>query len=288
VKAVLAVGESQSAAYLTTYVNEVDPLAQVYDGFLVHSRFGPAAPLDGSSVFDESKPDAVQAVPFRSDLRVPTMTVITETDLIGGWRAGYHAARRPDNDLFRAWEIPGAAHADNYTIRVGYIDNGSASMNDIVAAYAPTNDLMGTRLSYCINFAPQHHYVLQAAIAKLNAWVRTGEPAPPAPPIDLTEADPPVLDLDANGLARGGARTPWVDVPIAKTSGLAPDESPMSFIFGSGEMFDTAALRALYPRGSAEYLERFTGALDRAIDSGFLLPADRSEILELAAATFRS
>jgi hypothetical protein len=71
VKAVLAVGESQSAAYLTTYVNEVDPLAEVYDGFLVHSRFGPAAPLDGSSVFDESKPDAVQAVPFRSDLRVP-------------------------------------------------------------------------------------------------------------------------------------------------------------------------------------------------------------------------
>jgi hypothetical protein len=216
------------------------------------------------------------------------MTVITETDLIGGWRAGYHAARRPDNDLFRAWEIPGTAHADNYTIRVGYIDNGSAPLDDIVAAYAPTNELMGTQLSYCINFAPQHHYVLQAAIAKLNAWVRTGEPAPPAPPIDLTEADPPVLDLDANGLAKGGARTPWVDVPIAKTSGLAPDESPMSFIFGSGEMFDTAALRALYPRGSAEYLERFTRALDRVIDSGFLLPADRSEILELAAATFGS
>ena len=57
-KAVLAVGESQSAAYLTTYVNDVDPLAGVYDGFLVHSRFGPAAPLDGSSVYDASKPDA--------------------------------------------------------------------------------------------------------------------------------------------------------------------------------------------------------------------------------------
>jgi hypothetical protein len=216
------------------------------------------------------------------------MTVITETDLIGGWRAGYHAARRPDNDLFRAWEIPGTAHADNYTIRVGYIDNGSAPLDDIVAAYAPTNELMGTPLSYCINFAPQHHYVLQAAIAKLNTWVRTGEPAPTAPPIILASADPPRLDLDANGLATGGVRTPWVDVPIAKTSGTAPDESPMSFIFGSGEMFDTAALRALYPGGSAEYLEQFTEALDRAIDSGFILPADRSEILELAAATFRS
>ena len=284
-KAVLAVGESQSAAYLTTYVNDVDPLTGVYDGFLVHSRFGPAAPLDGTSVFDAAGPDAVQAIPFRPDLRVPTMTVITETDLIGGWRAGYHSARIPDNELFRAWEIPGTAHADNYTIRVGFIDNGSASLDDIVAAYAPTNELMGTRLSYCINFAPQHHYVLQAAIAKLNDWVRTGEPAPTAPQIALTDADPPLLDLDANGIAKGGVRTPWVDVPIARTSGIAPDESPMSFLFGSGEVFDTAVLSALYPRGSAEYLERFTAALDRAIDSGFVLLADRSEILELAGAT---
>ena len=288
VKAVLAVGESQSAAYLTTYVNDVDQLSGTYDGFLVHSRFGPAAPLDGSSVFDASSRNAVRAVPFRPDLRVPLMTVITETDLIGGWRTGYHSARRPDNGFFRAWEIPGTAHADNYTIRVGFIDNGSAPMNDIVAAYAPTNELMGTQLSYCINFAPQHHYVLQAAIANLNAWVRTGEPAPSAPPIALTDADPPRLDLDDNGLAKGGVRTPWIDAPIAKTSGLAPDESPMSFIFGSGEMFNTAALRALYPGGPADYLERFTEALDRAIDSGFIRPADRSEILELAAATFRS
>ena len=284
-EAVIAVGESQSAAYLTTYVNDVDQLAAVYDGFLVHSRFGPAAPLDGTSVLEESD-GAARAVPFRPDLRVPVITVITETDLIGGWRTGYHSARRADDELFRAWEIPGTAHADNYTIRVGFIDNGSVPIDDIVAAYAPTNELMGTRLSYCINFAPQHHYVLQAAVATLNTWVRTGEAAPSAPPMALPEADPPRLDLDANGVAKGGVRTPWVDVPIAKTSGIAPNESDMSFLFGSGEMFDTAALRALYPRGSADYLERFTEALDRAITCGFILPADRAEILELAAAMF--
>jgi len=285
-KAVLAVGESQSAAYLTTYVNDVDPVAGVYDGFLVHSRFGPAAPLDGSSVFDAANSDAVQPVPFRPDLRVPTMTVITETDLIGGWRTGYHSARRPDDELFRAWEIPGTAHADNYTIRVGFIDTGSAPMADIVAAYAPTNELMGTRLSYCINFAPQHHYVLQAAIAGLNTWIRTGQPAPTGQPIAVTDEDPPRLGLDVNGIARGGVRTPWVDVPIAKTSGTAPDGSPMSFLFGSGKLFDPAALRRLYPGGLEEYTDHFTRALDRAIESGFVLSADRSEILELAAATY--
>ena len=45
---VLAMGESQSAAYLTTYVNALDPLAKVYDGFLIHSRSGSAALLAAS------------------------------------------------------------------------------------------------------------------------------------------------------------------------------------------------------------------------------------------------
>ena len=57
-EAVVAVGESQSALYLTTYVNTVDPQAKVYDGFLIHSRFGLAAPLDGESIFEASgEPD---------------------------------------------------------------------------------------------------------------------------------------------------------------------------------------------------------------------------------------
>jgi hypothetical protein len=282
---VLAVGESQSAAYLTTYVNVVDPIAATYDGFLVHSRFGNTAPLDSTNIFDEGE-SATQAVPFRAGLRVPLITVITETDLVGGFRVGYHAARRPDDERFQAWEIPGTAHADNYTISVGFIDDGSVPLEQIVSAYAPTNELMGTQLSYRINFAPQHHYVLQAAIAALHRWVSTGEPAPSAAPIALIDGDPPQLVLDANGLAKDGVRTPWVDVPIARTSGLAPDESPMSFLFGSGEPLDADTLRTRYPGGSAEYLERFTEALDRAVDSGFIVAADRKEILELAAASF--
>jgi hypothetical protein len=281
---VLAVGESQSAAFLTTYVNEVDPKAAVYDGFLVHSRFGFAAPLGGASIFDQL--DAAQPVPFRPDLRVPVVTVITETDLLGGGRAGYHLARQPDSERLRVWEVPGTAHADNYTIKVSFIDSGSAPLADLVAAYTPTRELMGQQLSYFINFAPQHHYVLQAAVAALDTWVRAGAPAPSAAPIALTHNDSPQLALDAHGLAEGGVRTPWVDVPVARTSGSAPDESPMSFLFGSGEPFDADTLRALYPGGAADYLQRFTDALDDAIGKGFLLAADRQEIVDLAAAGF--
>jgi hypothetical protein len=288
VQRVVAVGESQSAMFLTTYVNAVDPLAQAYDGFLVHSRFGSAAPLDGISIFDEleSSGGSLAAVRFRPDLRVPLITIITETDLFGRLPLGYYFARQPDNEWLRVWEISGAAHADNYTIQVAPIDSGSAPLHDIVAAYAPTNMLMGQQLGHYINFAPQHHYVVQAALAALNTWVGTGEPAPTAPPIGVRETDHPEPVLDAKGLAEGGIRTPWVDVPIARTSGVVAEESIMSAIFGSGEPFDDAALQRLYPGGAPEYLERFTAALDTAIQSGFILPADRAEILQLADATY--
>ncbi len=285
---VIAVGESQSAMFLTTYINAIDPLAQVYDGFLVHSRFGPAAPLDGSSLIAElESPDGSQeAVRFRPDLRVPLMTIITETDLFGHAPLGYFFARQPENEWLRIWEISGAAHADNYTIHVAHIDSGSAPLDDIAAAYAPTDMLMGQQLGHYINFGPQHHYVVQASIAALDRWIRTGEPAASAEPIRVRETDHPQPLLDAYGLAEGGIRTPWVDVPIARTSGASPQESVMSAIFGSGELFDAATLRRLYPGGVSDYLDGFTAALDRAIRSGFILPADRAEILRLADATY--
>ena len=38
VERLIASGHSQSAAFLVTYVNAIDPLARVYDGYLVHGR----------------------------------------------------------------------------------------------------------------------------------------------------------------------------------------------------------------------------------------------------------
>jgi hypothetical protein len=299
---VVAIGESQSAMFLTSYINAVDPLARVYDGFLVHSRFGPAGPFDGSNVIAElaaleSSGGSQMAVRFRPDLRVPLITIITETDLFGHVPLGYYLARQPDNEWLRVWEIPGAAHADNYTIQVAPIDSGSAPLDAIVAAYAPTKMLMGQQLGHYINFAPQHHYVVQAALAALTRWVQTGEPAPGAPPIEVRETqqtEAPQLIMDRNGLAQGGVRTPWVDVPTARTSGVVDGEgasgdaagSLMMAIFGRGEPFDAATVRRLYPGGPTEYLESFTAALDTAIGSGFILAADRAEILALAAATY--
>lgn len=284
---VLAVGESQSAMFLTTYINAVAPHTEVFDGFLVHSRFGPAAPLDGGSMLDPATVARLPLPRFRTDLRAPVLAVITETDLLGGVLPGYVPARQPDSEFLRVWEIPGAAHADNYTIQGAFLDNGLASIDELAEAYRPADTLMGRPLAQFRNFAPQHHYVLHAAIARLISWADTGRPAPEAPPIALTGEDPPAIETDEHRIARGGLRTPWVDVPVAVTSGANSETDRMARLFGSGAPFDADLLARLYPGGPAEYLTAFTAALDRTIDAGFVVRADRREILDLAAATAR-
>jgi hypothetical protein len=89
-KRLLATGDSQSAVFLTTYVNAIDPIAKVYDGYLIHSRFASAASIEGASMLGDQA-TCLRRSKLRADLRVPVITVITETDLIGGL-AGFHLA----------------------------------------------------------------------------------------------------------------------------------------------------------------------------------------------------
>jgi hypothetical protein len=276
---VIAVGESQSAFFLTTYATAVDPVAGVYDGILIHSRAGGAAPLGGGPIL-AALASSAKAVKLRPDLRVPVLTVITESDLLG-WPPlnGYHAARQADTDRLRVWEIAGTAHADNYVFTVGFIDSGTLPAEKLAAAYAPASEMLGRKLDRPMNFGPQHHYVVQAALWQLDRWVKTGQAAPNARVLKLTEDKSPKLVTDANGLAEGGLRTPWVDVPTAVLSGVGS-------MVGFGKPFDAATLERLYPGGKAEYLEKFEASLDSAIAAGFIAPEDKPEIMELAALSF--
>jgi hypothetical protein len=284
-KRVIAAGESQSAVFLTTYVNAVDPIAKVYDGFLIHSRFGGAASLaNASMVASSGQPSAVK---FRTDLRAPVIAVITETDLLDGNIPGYHAARQPDNDRLRVWEIPGTAHADSYTFTVGFMDSGSTPLEKLAAGYEPTAKILGSDLAKPVNNALQHHYVVEAALWSLNRWISTGQIPLKAAPMKLSEGGqsgtPVSLVLDANGLAEGGVRTPWVDVPTARLSGVGNSGGPLAFLAGVSEPFDAATLERLYPGGKSAYLKKFEASLASTIEAGFILPADRQEILGLAA-----
>ncbi len=285
----IAMGESQSAGYLTTYVNAINSIARVFDGFLVHSRFGSSAPLNGAGT-SNSEGLVPRHVQFRSELRVPVLSLITETDLLGGRMPGYHASRRPDHRNLRVWEVAGTAHADNYLFGGAAIDNGSRSSAELAAIYRPKSTATAGSSSKPFNPGMVHHYVLQAAIARLDGWVRTRRAPASTRALALSsggaEGQTPQLALDANGLAIGGVRSPWVDVPTISLSGKGDPGSFIGMLAGSGEPFDKATLARLYPGGKAEYLEKFERALNRSIKAGHVLAADRREILEIAAINF--
>jgi hypothetical protein len=287
---VLATGESQSAVFMTTYVDAIDPLARVYDGFYIHSRFGGAPPPETASLRAGPNTRGAQGVKMRADLRVPVMTLISETDLIGSNLSGFWTAQQPDNDKLRIWEMPGTAHVDNYMFFVGGFDSGSAPMDKIAPLWKPTDALFGAKLAKPINSAPQHHYVAMAALSALDGWVRTGKAPSKAPRLELEQAakagEAPKLVADAQGNAKGGIRTPWVDAPTAKLSGFGNSGGPYGFLVGSTEPFDATTLAKLYPGGKADYLKRFDASLASAVKGGFILKADAPEIRALAAANW--
>lgn len=286
---VIAVGDAQSALFLTTYANAVDPLARVFDGILLSSRIGVSAPLDGSAVYRPRRGGAPAVVRLRPDLRVPVMNVVTETDVVGAGRlAGFEAARQPDSDRLRVWEIAGASHIDTYMLRAGFGDSGRAPLDRLAAACAPTDQVLGSRLAKPVDCDLQHHYVLEAALWGLDRWIRTGQAPPHATPIALRPGAPrtPMRAAD-DGAVQGGVRTPWVDVPTGRISGMGNSGGPLGFLLGVAEPFDASTLGRLYPGGRAEYLSRFSASLDAAIGNGAVLPADRREILELASISWR-
>lgn len=244
-KWVLAAGESQSAGFLTGYINAFQKTTDVYDGFFVHSRGAGAAQPDGSRAVSDS------STPFhmRTDLDVPILVFQTETDV--GPLLRFATARQPDTDLLRIWEVAGTAHADSY--------------------------LVGGNFPLCpagINQGPQH-WVATAAMDALIGWVTEGTPPSKSDPIQTESENATTVVRDEHGLALGGVRTPAVEAPTMRLTGAAAPDAPIiCALFGGSSPFTPAELKALYPTQDA-YLAKFDAALDAAIEAGFVRGADR-------------
>ena len=267
VKRVIAAGESQSAFRLVTYIDAVHPLAEVYDGFLVHSRGAGGA--IGAPLSESPQPSIPAPSPalIRTDLRAPVLTFETETDLTF---LGFYSARQRDSRRLRLWEVAGTAHADTYLLVTGGADLGhSPAAADIVITPAPVPGIItcGTP----INSGPQH-FVLNAAFAALDRWVRTGKPPARAPRLRVAAGPPRTITRDARGNALGGIRTPQVDVPIAAFTG-EQNGSIICRLFGTTTLFDAATLASLY-RSHRVYVARFDKATRNAVRAGVLLKAD--------------
>ncbi len=266
VERVVALGASQSAARLATYINAVQPVTGAFDGFLVLIHFGNGAAIDDDTVFDANaaRPAPVfrTRAKLRDDLDAPIMLVNSETET-----PAYFSSRQPDTERFRFWEVAGAAHvsAPQLTRRRAKCERDGVPMRP--SPNPPSQ----------ISYIP----AASAALGHLQRWM-TGGPPPPAQPLIEVSGDPPQIGRDGHANALGGVRMPGVEVPVAHNTGVSPVQG-LGGLGGAHEPFAREQLVALY--GDREqYLARFSAAAVAAVGAGVLRASEADALIEEAAA----
>jgi hypothetical protein len=261
-------GYSQSGVDTATFSMAFHDDAELLDGSPLFDGYFPAAhaatmtPLQtGSGLIVEFEEGGLEAVD------VPVVDVETQHDVQGWAREvlpgafytsqGGASVRRPDadspTDKYRLFEITGASHSS-----VGGDCGGAPST------------------------FPGPLFV-RAAAAKLFRWAEEGIAPTEAPRIEMEEVDivsTPTSDEVGNAL--GGVRSPFVDVPLVQYQVVAGGSGLACAFSGTETPIPPDQLATRY--GDAEaYLDQFTDDLDETIEAGFLLEADRADILEDAA-----
>jgi hypothetical protein len=314
VQSLIAAGESQSASRMFTYYNAIQPVAQVYQGFLIHSTgsgaqlsqsLAAAGVLGGASV---PAPPGVPATPditvpptafVRGDLRQPVLFFNTETD-VSVLGAGFSVHNQPDSNTFRLWEVAGTTHADAYLLKWAAADAAQSGLQT-----PPFN---------CgnppINNGPET-FGIRAATRALALWARDRQIRPATAPrlsVQIVTSPQPAAVINRNpatGNAIGGIRLPPVAVPIETLSGIRPPAAVAAnqtcILFGAASPWDGGvdpwngvagidpaptpppSLQTLYGT-KFNYLIQYEVATFDSVLRRFLLPDDAGEIIELARA----
>jgi hypothetical protein len=256
-KTMIAMGASQSAGRLGTYINALhDELGGPVSAYLLM--------IGGARV--------------RDDLPVPVFKLLSETDVPGQVRS-----RQPDTDKFRHWEVTGASHSSRRTS----MNAGPLTKRDHVER-AVANCTYPTYPRVPMNYA------MAAVYDHMTAWVQKGVKPPIAsrmevdvPPADAAPAAPPaagapparppgaVIKRDARGNALGGIRMGEVDPAIALNSG-ANGGSGFCNLYGRFEPFDDATLASLYPNHGA-YVNAVKKRNADNLKAGFIVEADAKQ-----------
>ena len=147
----------------------------------------------------------------------------------------------------------------------------------------PITELVIMTVDKPINSAPHQHYVAQAALEHLDRWAGHGEPPPAARRLELGDGGR-ACRRDELSNALGGIRNPWVDVPLRMLSGEGQQGEGFAFLFGTTAPLEPGAIART--GGRDDYVAAFTASLDQTIADGFILKADREEILALAVETY--
>jgi hypothetical protein len=219
----------------------------------------------------------------------PVIAVAAEGDLVNTY-----ASRRADsdarNDRYRLYEVAGAGHID----RFAYL--GFPTLKDQEAA---GNALGTVEWPFAAPCTPpvtlMEESILRVAydvaLDALDGWARRGVVPKRIPRIETRAGTDPAFTVavDQYGNARGGLRTPYLDVPTAKyvTSSPGPANCPE---IGHVEPFDAAKLRTMY--GSFDgYAAKVRQSIAQLTARGWMTRADAAaltrELIDRKRATTR-
>ena len=302
VRHVFEAGFSQDGAFTFTQAdvfNAIDRLPNgrpVYDGYVPGGTVGPSDINFGLTPTGSLPPGDPRNRMQPRDSPVIQINTETEEVLLGG-PTGL-AYRRPDsnarNDRYRLWEVPGASHISN--------DLGSSPTTEerdlAEIERIPLSRLPATGCAHqqyqsgpwvgvdgAVDPNPYPFgYVADAAFADLTKWLDDGTPPPRAPRIQVTDTRAGTTARDRLGNARGGLRTPFVDVPTATYSPIdssahETDLSGLCPLIGFSIPLSHATLRALYP-SHADYVARVRREANELVDKGFWVAPDAATSCE--------
>jgi hypothetical protein len=273
VRNLIATGASQSGARILAYINAIAPKERGFDAFMPLIIGGMASGFD-DAILDPNKIFAMPpgelaklmrpSTKIRNDLKVPVMLVNSESETLGCF-----PCRQPDTDKFRFWEVAGSSHApqgmaeimDQKTKRDGVYLNQFEGSSPSIVMWSPAAD---------------------AAIAHVKRWIEDGAP-PPTQPLITVSGNPPAIDRDGHGIAKGGVRLPDVEAPIGCNTGYNAGAG-LEALVGSTQPFSPERLKGLYQSHEA-YVTKVTAAAKVARKAGVILPQAESDYIEKAKAS---
>ncbi len=314
-KELIGTGDSQSAFRVDTYVNAIQPLTHAFNGFLAVGRGATAAPIGEGLVASSPLPALI-----RTDNTAPFIQLNTQGDIE---ELDAAAARQPDNNYLRTWEVPGASHIDAHE---------AAYETETIAHEEPTVEapscVFGTPIEGTGTPIDGHNQtdnmplyeVEDAAMAALQNWVTKGTQPAHSPQISTI----PVffglyylVNKNRYGVGEGGIRMPEAQVPTEDYSAInfanVSEESlsPLSILSELENVFTTletggitnealrddglcllsgyftdfsqSQLKSLYPT-TASYASKFEAAANAEVAAGFMTPEDAAAAIANADA----
>jgi hypothetical protein len=146
----------------------------------------------------------------------------------------------------------------------------------------PAPDCMGPDKYGLTDF--HFEYLMNAAFANLDAWVRSNLPPPRAQFIETVRSgDSSSLEVkvDEHGNALGGLRTPYLDIPVAtyyaKSKPADEKSARLCSTQGYKVPFEKGKILALYPTRES-YWSKVSGMVDAMVKERSLTEADGAKI----------